>query len=167
MSWLRVVLFSLVGIWGQAFFSAWRPAGVVPSIAIMVILLISLWRPASEAVMVSVITGIALDATSGNDFGLRTGYYSLLALIVVILVQTGFELERLVSFSLVVVAASFVWLVLLVGTSLASGGAISIGAVGGVILVEITFNVLLAWAMMPLMRRLLLKHQNDFQIGRI
>lgn len=116
--------------------------------------------------MVSVIIGIALDGISGNDFGLRTGYYCLLALVVVILVQAGFELERMLSFSLVVIVASLVWMALLVGTSLVSGGVINVGALGGVVLGEMILNLLLAWAMMPVTKRLLLRRQNDFQIGR-
>jgi rod shape-determining protein MreD len=93
---VRLVAAVLLTVWLQAyFFAAWRPLGVVPNLLLLVVIYAGLARNASETVAVAVTGGLALDLISGTDFGFRMGFYSMLALVVIVSRRSGADYDNI------------------------------------------------------------------------
>lgn len=85
----------ILTVWLQAsFLGALHPFGIIPNLALIFILLASAVCTASETVAMAVSIGLILDLASGADFGLRTAFFSLLALMAIMLRRNGADFER-------------------------------------------------------------------------
>ena len=73
------------------FVPAMRPLGVVPDLALVMVVLVGLMGTASRALVVAVVAGLLLDLSSGSDFGLRTAVLVLAALVTGIIHRAGLE----------------------------------------------------------------------------
>jgi len=87
---------SLAVILQVSFLPAVRVFGVVPNIALVLMVLISMIVVTSEALIVAALSGLVLDLASGSNFGLWTGVMVLVALAVGMMQRAGLELDRIV-----------------------------------------------------------------------
>ena len=71
-----------------------RPFGVVPNLALVMMMLAALNLPTSEALIVAAVSGLMLDISSGTNFGLWTGVFMLGTLAIEMIHQVGIELDR-------------------------------------------------------------------------
>lgn len=110
-----IVLIILVILLQVGFLAAWRPFGVTPDLLLAVVISLALYTTASEALICAIAAGLALDLSSGADFGLRLGFYTVVALIVSLMNRAGVALDsavwRLGLASLLVVMAHGVILI--------------------------------------------------------
>lgn len=110
-----IALIILVILLQVGFLAAWRPFGVTPDLLLAVVISLALYTTASEALICAITAGLALDLSSGADFGLRLGFYTVVALIVSLMNRAGVALDsavwRLGLASLLVVMAHGVILI--------------------------------------------------------
>ncbi len=85
-----VVLMLQVG-----FLPGWQPLNVVPDLLLAVVICLALYTTVTEALICAVVVGLALDISSGTDFGLRLGFYTVVALGVSLLHRAGLALDSL------------------------------------------------------------------------
>lgn len=132
----------LVAVWLEVgLLAPLRPFGVVPNLVLVVILLLAIRLPASNAVALAVTSGLFLDLFSGSDFGLRTAFYVLLVLVVNLLSRQGTDFNNVSVVAGVVVAGTVV-LNAAVVTDLALGGAsLRLDYIVGQIGVELICNL--------------------------
>lgn len=132
-----------------------RPLGIVPNLALVVMVLASLSVTTSEGLIAAVISGLVLDLASGANFGLWTGIMVLVVLVVGMLHRAGIELDR-----------SWVPLALVAGATFVLTIGVWLGLVSGVsnwpvlnligrLTIELVINLGLTVALMPLVRWLL------------
>jgi len=108
---------SLAVILQVSFLPAVRVFGVVPNIALVLMVLISMIVVTSEALIVAALSGLVLDLASGSNFGLWTGVMVLVALAVGMMQRAGLELDRIVV-ALVLVAAGTAVIALVIWTAI-------------------------------------------------
>jgi cell shape-determining protein MreD len=152
MKW-RPVLLVAAGLLVQlGLLVPWRPLGVVPSLALAIAVWMGLMSGASEAVGLAAVAGLAMDFASGSYFGLWTLLLPAVALGASAVRQMGLEPGKL-------------WPALglvLIGT-IAADVAVWLGLVGlvdswpiglmvGKMVLELLFNILLAFALWPVAR---------------
>lgn len=88
------IFVTLVAVWVQfSWFGPLRPFDVVPNVMLIVVVLAALWSSATTALLMAVFGGILLDVVSGADFGLRTGFFTLVALAIIAARQFGLHAE--------------------------------------------------------------------------
>jgi len=87
------VLIIIVTLLQVGFLAAWRPFGVTPDLLLAVVIALALYTSASEALICAMVAGLALDLSSGADFGLRLGFYTVVALIVSLMNRAGVALD--------------------------------------------------------------------------
>lgn len=93
--WRLSLLILVVIILQVGFLPAWRPLGVVPDLLLALVLALGLYTTAGEALITALVGGLALDLSSGSDFGLRLGFYTVVALVVALLQRSGWLLDSL------------------------------------------------------------------------
>lgn len=71
-----------------------RPLGVVPNLVLVMMVLVAVAMPTSEALIIAVVSGLILDLASGEHFGLWMGVMILITLVAGMLHRTGVELDR-------------------------------------------------------------------------
>jgi len=144
-----VVLMLQVG-----FLPAWHPLGVVPDLLLAVVICLALYTTATEALICAMVVGLALDLSSGADFGLRLGFYTVVALGVSLLHRAGLALDslpwRLGLAAILVILAN---LVILIGLFF-HGASLP----GGIVLYRLSVSVVLELVLImivgPIVRRL-------------
>ncbi len=115
-----LALIVLVSVWLQvSFLGALRPFGVMPNLALVVIIIAGLAATASQTLVLAVSMGVLLDFMSGADFGLRTAFLCLLALLVIVLRRSGAEFERLGLVAALVLSATLLFNAAIITTLLA------------------------------------------------
>lgn len=84
------IILVILAVWVQtAWFGHVRPLGVIPNLMLVLVILFGLWSNASPTLAAAIGGGLLLDLASGSDFGLRMGFYGVLALAVVAVRQLG------------------------------------------------------------------------------
>lgn len=107
-------IFYLILVLATAFvqisiFGQWRPFGVMPNLMLILIICLALWSSASVAVAGAVTGGLMLDLSSGADFGLRTAFYTLIALMVIAGKQFGLHPDSILSAMVLVMVGSILF----------------------------------------------------------
>ncbi len=154
MNPIRSILIVIAVVWLQlAFLPVVGPWGVVPNLALVAVILMATRLPLSSTLMMAVAIGLLLDIGSGSDFGLRTAFYPLLALITASLRQYGSDLDNLSLLSSVVVAATVLFnLVILTNLALARA-SLPLRYIGIHVLVEAGLNLLLLLPLRSMSKR--------------
>lgn len=137
------------------FFGVFRPFGVVPNLFLILILFMGLARPASEAIGAAIAGGALLDIASGADFGLRMAAYTVFALVIIVLAQTGTNVENLGLITALIFAATMVY-----NVAIAAGIAPVLGMAGimevlTLSLMEAAVNIAGLFVMGPLFGRII------------
>lgn len=103
----KLILVALVVVWLQlALLPAIRPLGIVPNLALVVVVLLATRLELPTSLGVAVAIGWLLDSAGGSDYGLRTSFYLLLALGTALLRQIGSDLENISLQASIVVAGT-------------------------------------------------------------
>ena len=141
---LGILLIALLAGWTQIYFLAtWRPAGVVPNLLAVVVILAGLaWR-VSETLILALAGGLLLDLASGSDFGLRMAFFSLLALLVAVLARLGMDFDNLGILLLLLLGATIIYNLAVIANLVLAGEAIDWGVVAGRAGLEFGFDALL------------------------
>lgn len=85
----------LLVILETSFFGQFRIFGVIPNLLLIAIILNGLHGTASSTVAMALGGGLLLDLASGQDFGLRLAFFTLVAMAVIVIRQLGFQLDGL------------------------------------------------------------------------
>jgi cell shape-determining protein MreD len=131
---------------------ALRPLGVVPNLALVLVVLLGLEGTASIALVCAVAGGLALDLASAANFGLWTAVLVVAALATGLIHRAGIELGGLVVPVVMVVAGTVVMTaVILVGLINDIPGW-PVGVVAGRLVSELVLNLVLTVLLRPLVR---------------
>lgn len=135
---------ALVAVWLEiSFIAPLRPFGVVPNLVLVVILLLAIRLPASNAVVLAVASGLFIDLTSGSDFGLRTAFYVLLVLLVNLLSRQGTDFNNASIVAGTVVAGTIVLNAAVVADLALSRVALRFGYIASKVGIEVICNLVL------------------------
>ena len=132
-----------------------RPLGVVPNLAVVVMVLAALNVVTSEALIVAAVSGLVLDLASGANFGLWTGEFMVIALVVGVMRRAGIELDGAVVAPGLVAAATIVMTFVVWLAMLPQGVHWTFGGVVGQLVVELMINLVLTIALTVPVRWLL------------
>lgn len=143
MRWLRVIAIALVAaILQVSLMGTLRIDTVVPNLALVVVVCISVWGSASEAVLTASIVGLIMDTAGAGIFGLATSSLVLLGLGLVVVRQMGLDGEALPIRLILVAIATVVWG--LINISALGIGTLAIAASWRVIGIEALLNCVVA-----------------------
>lgn len=140
--WLQLALLPVLGPWG-----------VVPNLALVVVILVATRMPVTTSLILAVAIGWLLDVGSGSDFGLRTAFYPLLALITASLRQFGSDLENLSLLASVVVAATILFNLMILTNLALIRTSLPLGYIAVHVAIEVALNLLLLVPLRSLSRR--------------
>jgi cell shape-determining protein MreD len=150
--WL-VLLMGLTILLQVSLLPALRPFGVVPNVALVMVVLVGLEGTASTAVAAAVVCGVALDLSSGANLGLWTGLLVLAAIVTGMLHRAGIETDRLlVPVAMVTVGSMIMPLVILTGLA----NVVQhwpFGALAGRFAIELVLNLAIMMVLKPVVRR--------------
>lgn len=150
----RILAFTLVAlsvVLQVSLLPAFRPLGVVPNLALVMVVLVALKLATSEALIAATAAGLALDVAGGANFGLWTGTLMLATLVIGMVHRAGIELDRAFVAPVLVMAGtvvltSVIWLGLLTGGQhLAPGFVLKL-------VVELVINLTLTVVLSPVVR---------------
>ena len=152
--WL-IFLLALVGSWVQIYFLAsWRPLGVVPNLLSVILILLGLRLRVSDALWLAILAGLFADLSSGADFGLRMGFYSLLALLGAVLGRLGADFENIGLIILVLLIATSLFNLAVVSSLVFQGDAVSWPVVFWSTAKEFALNTTMLLVLRPIINRL-------------
>ncbi len=145
MKTLRLILITLGAVWLQvSFLGALRPFGIIPNLFLVTVLVAATILPrASDVMAMAVMGGFLLDTVSGSDFGLRTAFFCVLALAIVMLRRTGTEFGQIGMRLATVVSATALYNAIVLIPLLVSHPRVVWGTVGARVLLEMGGNVVL------------------------
>ncbi|MBW3537971.1 hypothetical protein KY386_00585 [Candidatus Parcubacteria bacterium] len=139
-----LILVVLLSVWLQAsFFGAMRPLGVVPNLLLVVVIYAGLVGTATESVAMALAGGMVLDLASGVDFGLRMAFYSLLALIIVMLKRAGANFDNVGLVLLSTVGGTLLYNAAVIVSLILSGVSLPLEAAAARVGFEVGLNLLL------------------------
>jgi len=150
-----ILLVGLAVILQISLLPALRPFGVVPNLALVIVVLVSMRVVTSEAVIGAAASGLVLDLASGSNFGLWTGVLVLSVLAVAMVQRAGIELDR-VFVAPVLVSAGTLVISLVIWVSLISSVTHWPAAnLGGRLAIELVINLVLTIVLRPVVRMLI------------
>ena len=150
-----ILLVGLAVILQVSLLPALRPFGVVPNLALVVVVLVSMQMVTSEAVIAAAVSGLVLDLDSGSNFGLWTGVMVLSVLAVAMVQRAGIELDRAFVAPVLVSAGTLVISVVIWVSLIPSVSSLPIGNLGGRLAIELVINLVLTMVMRPVVRMLI------------
>lgn len=138
-----IAIFSLLLIvWLQIYFlGAMRPLGILPNLLLVMLTYFALMRPASQALAVGVAGGLMLDLASGADFGIRLGFYSLFALVVVMTRQLGGSPDSLWTAIGLIVGGTVAYNLIVLASLILARADLNFAVIGRLILNETLINL--------------------------
>jgi Ca2+/Na+ antiporter len=150
--WFWLVVAAVLAV-QVAFIPALRPLGVVPNLALVLVVLVGLRGTASLALGVALAGGLLLDLTSGADFGLRLGLLVLVALATGFVHRAGLQASgTMLALAMVAAGTVVADLTVLAGLIRAGIGHWPVGSIMGTMLLEIMLNLSGTLALAPLIR---------------
>lgn len=142
MRWRFWLVAAVVLALQVAFLPALRPLGVVPNLALVLIVLAGLFGTASLALGVALVGGVLLDLTSGADFGLRLGLFVLVALTTGFVHRAGLQAGSVaLALAMAAVGTVVADVTVLLGLLRGTVGHWPIGNLIGTTLLEIMLNL--------------------------
>lgn len=144
MRWLRVVAIAIAaGVLQVSLLSSSRMDGVVPNLVLVVVVCMTIWGSASEAILTAVIAGLFMDMSGSGSFGLATSCLVLISLVMTAVRQLGVDGEVLVVRLALVIGATLIWGLIHI---LAIGaGSFALAATWHVVALEIVLNCLIVF----------------------
>jgi rod shape-determining protein MreD len=149
--WLLSIALIMLQI---GFVSALRPFGIVPNLILVIVIITGLQSTLSQSLTIAVIGGLALDITSGSDFGLRTVLFVLAALATGFIRRSGITLGG-PSMALLIVAIGTILIDVTILISVASNVSHwPVARIFSIMGLELLLNSLLVILVLPIYRRL-------------
>ncbi|MFI5240522.1 MAG: hypothetical protein ACHQUB_02340 [Candidatus Saccharimonadia bacterium] len=170
MNGIKLILITLVAVWLEvSFFGALRPFGIIPNVFLVIILEAAAILPrSSDALAMAVGGGFLLDLSSGVDFGLRTGFFTFLTLLVTLMRRTGADFSRISMRLTAVMSGTILYNLAVLSTLALSHSTIPVGLVAEKIIIEIVENIILAVVLHYPIRKLIEnQHPNIPVIPRV
>lgn len=130
-----------------------RPLGVVPSAALVLVVLVALEGRAYAGLVLALVAGFVLDLVSGGNFGLWMGVLVLEVLVAALVRQAGIEIHGLLVPAVMVVAGTLLFDLIVLGSLVGVVSNWPIGQVMMQTLAEILLNLLVMVLLRPLIRR--------------
>ncbi len=130
--WLQLALLPVIG-----------PYGIVPNLALVVVVVLAARQPLTSSLAMTVAIGWLLDVGSGSDYGLRTAFYVLLALVTTSLRQFGSDLDHFSLMASVVAATTVMFNLAILANLALTHTSLPLGYIGLRIGIEIILNILL------------------------
>jgi rod shape-determining protein MreD len=106
---LTFILVIVTGLLQVSLFGHWRPLGVEPNLMLLIVVLFGLLTQATSTLGVAIAGGLLLDLTSGPDFGLRTAFFTALALTVIAARQFGLHADSFISAAAMVLGGTILF----------------------------------------------------------
>lgn len=131
-----------------------RPLGVVPNVALVLVVLVGIEGTASLAIVLAVVGGILLDLASGVNIGLWTAVLVLAALATGMLHRAGVEMSSSVVPAVLVAAGTLVMPVVILAGLLATVTQWPVGLLLGRLGLELMLNLILMMLLRPVVRRI-------------
>lgn len=167
MNKIWLVIFVLASVWLQVYFlGALRPFGVVPNTMLITVVLIAAVATASESIGAAIIGGFLLDSVSGTDFGLRTAFFSLVALGVVSSSRAGIDFGKLPQLLGVVLLGTLTYNLAVLANLVLLRVPTPAGHVLAAICAELVLNSVILILARPIVSRVLTKTANIPVINR-
>lgn len=150
-----VLAVAVVTVWLQVgFLAGLAPFGVVPNLMLVVVIYAGLSLSTPRVLGLAISGGFLLDYFSGSDFGLRTAFYTVIGLTVLVLVRAGADLDKASMVLASVTAGTIIYNFLIIAGLVLSRQQIDWSLVGKSIMIEIVLNDLIALMVRPLAMRL-------------
>jgi hypothetical protein len=149
---LFVVALAVAVLAQMSLLPALRPFGVVPNLALVMVVLVGLEGTASLALAVAVAGGFALDLASGANLGLWTGVLVLAALVGGLVHRAGIEVEGPLVPGIMVAAGTILMTVVVLGGLVSTVTHWSVGLLVRRCLIELVLNLILMMMVRPLVR---------------
>lgn len=150
-----IIILVAVAIWLQVgMLPAVRPLGVVPNIMLVLVVLLGLRSTVSQALVLALSGGVAMDMSSGSDFGLHTGLLVLAALSTGLVRRSGFTLTALFVPMALVAAGTLAGDLLSLANILGNVGPRAVATASLILAGELVVNLLVTLGMRPLIERL-------------
>lgn len=131
---LGVILAACIQV---AWFGHVRPLGVMPNIVLIIVIVSALWWEATPSLAVALLGGLLLDLTSGSDFGLRMGFFSVVVLAIVALKQLGLHSTSVITGIGLLVVATILSSAAILATIQAPFSFMAAGKIGAEVIVNI------------------------------
>jgi rod shape-determining protein MreD len=146
-----LIALAVVGVILQlSLLPALRPLGVVPNLALVLVVLVGLEGTASQALVIAVAGGLALDLASGANFGLWTGVLVLAALAAGLVHRAGIELAGATVAAVMVAMGTMVMTAAILSGLVRSVTDWPVGMLMGRFATELVLNLILTVALRPL-----------------
>jgi cell shape-determining protein MreD len=125
------------------YLAGWRPLGIVPGLALIVIIRAAVLGTASRALIAAVLAGLPLDLVAGDRFGFNTTFLVVVVLAVAWLRRGGTVFG--IGLELLAVVAASIFQVLLTAALLVGHAGLPIAALAGQLLLTTFINLVLAF----------------------
>lgn len=143
---MRVAVFWLTAVVAAVlqatFLAGWRPLGVVPGLALVVVVRAAVIGTASQALVAAVAAGLVLDLAAGDRFGFNTTFLVITVLAVAQLRRGGTVFSGALE-AAAVGLASFITMVLMAALMIGQA-RLPLGVLGGRVALTALVNVTLA-----------------------
>jgi rod shape-determining protein MreD len=161
-----ILLAVLAIIFQFSLLPALRPFGVVPDLALVLVVLVGLEGTASAALIIAVAGGLVLDLVSGANFGLWTGTLIVAALTTGLIHRAGIELIGPVVAIVMVSVGTFVMTMVILLSLANTVSHWPVAWLLGQFATEIVLNLILTVALRPLVKALVTgSNPTEFVIG--
>lgn len=145
------VIAALAVIVQITYLAGWRPLGVVPNLALIVVTSLSLNASSSEALWVALGSGVVLDLASGTDFGLKTAVLVVVTLFISWLRRGGTNLDSWWLELILVAGGSVLAAVSVLAALAVAHAAVPLGPAARILAVETGANVIIAAVIRPVL----------------
>ncbi len=160
------VVLALAAVWLEvSFLAPLRPLGVVPNLALVVMVLVATSVAASTGLALAAVVGLSLDLVSGRNFGLETGFFLLLLLSISLLERLGTDFNNLGLLAGVVAAGTLVVDGAILVSLALGGGGVRWGYAAHTVVLELICNLALLVALRAALAGLLRPPRDALSIG--
>lgn len=144
---MRIPLIIFVGLatyLSTSFLAGLRPLGIVPNLMLIVIIICVLHFPASWVTALALVFGLMMDLSSGSDFGLRMGFYSMYAMSVIILGRLGADYANWGIVVVTLAGGTILFNAAILGGMALRGAPMDFATIGSRIVIELGVNMVIA-----------------------
>lgn len=152
--WLQLAFLPLVGLWG-----------VVPNLAMVVVIVLAARVPAGTSLLIAATIGWLLDVGAGSDYGLRTAFYVLVALVTVTLSRMGSDLDNLSLVASLVAGATIIYNLAILANLAFLQVSIPAGYVSAHIVAEVMMNLIMLIPVRWLIGKVIGRKSSDIVVG--
>lgn len=151
---LFIVVVGVLVIMQVSLVPAMRPLGVVPNVMLPLVIMIGLRATVSQALAVALVGGLAMDLSSGTDFGIHTGILVLAALVTGSVRRAGLSLGGPLLPVLLVAGLTVLAGIVSLGGLISAGGLSELTTGLGYVVRELVINLMVTLGVTPIVHGL-------------